>query len=107
MAGKRSRRLWLILIIFTILIGVSVTGYVVWSRPTNEIDASRLATVERGDITRSVVATGRIEPISKVEIKSKANGIIKELKVQVGDLVNTGQVLAELDKDNLAARLRE
>jgi len=47
-----------------------------------------VATVERGDIARSVVATGRIEPVTKVEIKSKANGIIKELKVQVGDRVD-------------------
>lgn len=71
------------------------------------IDAGRLATVERGDVAKSVVATGRIEPISKVEIKSKANGIIKDLKVDVGDRVKVGQVLVELDKDNLAARLRE
>src|SRR5262245_48806661 len=107
MAGKKSRKLWVVSGVLTILVGVGVTGYVVWSRPKNEIDASRLATVERGEITRSVVATGRIEPITKVEIKSKANGIIKELKVQVGDLVESGQILAELDKENLAARVRE
>src|SRR5262249_39855388 len=65
------------------------------------------ATVERGDIARSVVATGRIEPITKVEIKSKANGIIKELRVEVGDVVTPGQTLAELDKEDLAARVRE
>src|SRR5919197_4456353 len=104
---KKSRKLWWILGALAIGGGLSVTGFVVMSRPTAEIDPSRLATVERGDIARSVVATGRIEPVSKVEIKSKANGIIKELKVKVGDLVNPGQVLAELDKDNLAARLRE
>src|SRR5439155_26533849 len=46
-------------------------------------------------------------PISKVEIKSKANGIIKELKFDIGDIVNEGQILAELDKEDLAARLRE
>ena len=82
-------------------------GFSVLARPETTVDPSRLATVERGDLARSVVATGRIEPITKVEIKSKANGIIKELKVQVGDRVVSGQVLAELDRDNLAARLRE
>lgn len=90
-----------------IVTGLGVTGFVALSRPKNEIDSSRLATVVRGDIARSVVATGRIEPITKVEIKSKANGIIKELKVQVGDIVQPGQTLAELDKEDLAARLRE
>jgi len=104
---KKSRKLFWILGALIILSGLGLTGFVVMSRPTNEIDSSRLATVERGDIARSVVATGRIEPITKVEIKSKANGIIKELKVQVGDVVAPGQTLAELDKENLAARVRE
>src|SRR5262245_36641612 len=104
---KKSRKLWWVVGALVILTGSGVTGFVVLSRPTNEIDPSRLAPVERGDIARSVVATGRIEPITKVEIKSKANGIIKELKVQVGDIVAPGQTLAELDKENLAARVRE
>src|SRR5499426_523979 len=104
---KKSRKPLWILGALVILSGLGVTGFVVMSRPTTEIDSSRLATVERGDIARSVVATGRIEPITKVEIKSKANGIIKELKVQVGDVVAAGQTLAELDKENLAARVRE
>jgi HlyD family secretion protein len=71
------------------------------------IDPSRLATVERGPMTRSVVATGKIEPITTVEIKSKANGIIERLAVDVDHRVEAGQILAELDKENLNARLRE
>jgi HlyD family secretion protein len=86
---------------------LGVYGYTVLARPATTVDPSRLATVERGDLARSVVATGRVEPITKVEIKSKANGIIKELKIQAGERVSVNQVLAELDRDNLAARLRE
>ncbi|MFN7948303.1 MAG: efflux RND transporter periplasmic adaptor subunit [Blastocatellia bacterium] len=107
MATKKSRRLTIAGIILVAVIGAGAWSFTALSRGKNGIDASRLATVERGDIARSVVATGRIEPVSKVEIKSKANGIIKELKVNVNDFVMPGQVLAELDKDNLAARVRE
>lgn len=71
------------------------------------IDPSRLATAERGPMTRSVVATGKVEPITKVEIKSKANGIIERLAADVDHAVEAGQVLAELDKENLNARVRE
>jgi HlyD family secretion protein len=71
------------------------------------LDPSRLATAELGTMTRSVVATGKIEPITKVEIKSKANGIIERLAVDVDHRVVAGQILAELDKENLNARLRE
>lgn len=89
------------------IVALGVAGYSTLARSAVSIDASRLATVERGDLARSVVATGRIEPISKVDIKSKANGIIEKLRVEVGDRVRAGQVLAELDKENLSARLRE
>ncbi len=43
------------------------------------IDPLKLAIVERGIMVRSVVATGTIEPVTKVEIKLKANGIIEKL----------------------------
>src|SRR6266699_900282 len=72
-----------------------------------DIPESRLATVERGVIVRSVVATGKIEPITKVEIKSKANGIIKVLPVEVDQQVEAGAVLVELDRENLMAHVRE
>ncbi len=72
-----------------------------------EIDPSRVAEVQRGPMVRSVVATGKIEPITKIEVKSKANGIIEALRVDVGGQVRPGDLLAELDKDNLTARLRE
>jgi HlyD family secretion protein len=75
--------------------------------PAPEIPESRLAAVERSTMVRSVVATGKIEPITKVEIKSKANGIIKLLPVEVDQEVDVGTILVELDRENLMARLRE
>ena len=70
------------------------------------VDPSRLATVERGTMVRSVVATGKVEPMTKVEIKSKANGIIQALHVNVDSVVREGDVLVELDKEQLMAALR-
>jgi HlyD family secretion protein len=85
-------------------------GLYAWSGMTPAkatFEPSRLATVEQDTMVRSVVATGKVEPISKVEIKSKANGIIERLHVEVGDVVDAGDVLAELDKEELNARVRE
>ncbi len=106
MAKKKSRKL---LVFILLIVALSAVGAYVslMSRPATDIDPSRLAVVERGDLAKSVVAIGKIEPVAKVDIKSKANGIIKEIKVQVGDLVQPGQVLVELDKENLEARLHE
>lgn len=69
------------------------------------IDPNRLSAVERGDIARSVVATGKIELPAKVEVKSKASGLVKQIFVDYGDTVKQGQVLVELDKEELQARV--
>jgi HlyD family secretion protein len=107
MAKKKSRKYIFLAVALAAVGAAGVYAFSTMSGAKAEIDPSKIVAVERGDLARSVVATGRIEPISKVEIKSKANGIIKELKVQAGDMVSEGQVLAELDKENLSARLRE
>ena len=101
-----GRRVWVGAAI--IAIGVSgVVGFQALRGASTSIDPSRLVAVEVGTMLRSVVATGRIEPITKVEIKSKANGIIERVLVDVDSVVTPGQVLAELDKETLNARLRE
>jgi HlyD family secretion protein len=73
----------------------------------SDIKPDDLATVQRGDLVLSVVATGSIVPISTVELKSKASGLIKNLLVEEGDTVREGQTLVELDKELLQAQLRE
>ena len=106
MAPVRRTRLIVTLVVVAAVIVIG-GAWITLRGSAPGIDPGRIATVERGDLAKSVVATGRIEPITKVEIKSKANGIVKELKVDVGAKVKAGQVLVELDKENLAARLRE
>ena len=79
------------------------------ARRTSErrIDPSRLATVEKGDLARAVVATGKVQPLGRVEIKSKASGIVQRLFVHYGDRVQEGDLLAELDREQLEAGVRE
>src|SRR5262249_2214394 len=106
MALRTSRRsLYIGIAIALVAIG-GAAGFATLKGAPAEIDASKLATVERGTMARSVVATGKIEPITKVEIKSKANGIIKVLNADVDRSVKPGDVLVELDKEQLAAALR-
>jgi len=71
------------------------------------IEPEKLVRVERMDLARSVVATGKIQPTTQVEIKSKASGIILKLPVNVGDKVRQGQVICELDQNDLLPRLRQ
>ena len=104
--GKKRRRFFYIggsLLLLLVVVG----GLVAFTRGGGKIDPSKLAKVEKGDLAKSVVATGKIEPITKVEIKSKASGIVKKLYMDAGEKVKTGQLLAELDKEEIQARVSQ
>jgi HlyD family secretion protein len=103
----RKSRKWALLAGVVVVLAVGLWGFARLNGAAPTIDPAKIAVVEKGTMTRSVVATGKVEPITKVEIKSKANGIIEKLLVEVDQVVDAGRVLAELDKENLTARLRE
>lgn len=107
--GKsKKRKRWLIWsAVIVVVLAAGGVGLRAAFKPKTAIDPNKLASIERGSIARSVVATGKIEPRSTVEVKSKASGILRRLLVDYGDSVTEGQVLAELDKEDLQARLRE
>ena len=104
--GRKKRRKRII-IISSVIIGLLLLLIVTvaFSRGTTKIDPSKLAKVEKGDLAKSVVATGKVEPITKVEVKSKASGIVKKLDVEYGDRVKQGQLLAQLDKVEIEAQV--
>jgi HlyD family secretion protein len=104
--GKNKKKKWIIGGGIVLLLVLGVVGGVMAMSGGTKIDPTKIAAVERGDLAKSVVATGKVEPITKVEIKSKASGIVKKLYVEYGDHVKAGQLLAELDKDEITAEVR-
>lgn len=103
--GKRKK--WIILSIIGVIAIGGGFGIAAALHPNNAIDPTKLANVTRGDLARSVVATGKIEPLVKVEVKSKASGIVEKILEDYGDHVKAGQVLVELDKEQLQASVAE
>ncbi len=104
-AAKKSRRLWiwvtLAILIVVVGAGVALARMVSGS----SIDPNRIAKAARGDVARSVVATGKIQPITKVEVKSKASGIVEKLFVDINNKVSKGQPLAQLDQQEILAQV--
>ena len=103
MAANRKRKniwLWGGLAGFVILIVLGIT-FVARGKSTT-FEPSQLAKAENGDIARSVVATGKVQPITKVEVKSKASGIVTRLDTDINARVSRGQVLAQLDQQEIA-----
>jgi HlyD family secretion protein len=107
--ATRKKRSW-IWISVAVIVGLGCLAFFALKALTHAptaIDPERLVRVERMDLARSVVATGKIEPTTKVEVKSKASGIILKLPVNVGDVVRLGQVICELDQNDLLPRVRQ
>ena len=106
--GKKKRRKRLIYGGVALLgILVIAGGLIAATRGGTKIDPAKLAKVEKGDLAKSVVATGKVTPITKVEVKSKASGIVKKLFVEYGDQVKKGQLLAQLDKEEIQAQVEQ
>src|SRR4051812_615964 len=107
MTHRSKRRRWLWMAAVPVLGIISFYSVKAIGRKPTKIDPEKIARVERTDLARSVVATGKIQPLKQVEIKSKASGIIQSLPVNFGDFVRKGQVICELDRNDLLPRLNE
>src|SRR5579864_3323731 len=104
---KKRRRLIIWDSIVAVIVLVIAGGVFAATRGGTKIDPTKLARVDKGDLAKSVVATGKVTPIIKVEVKSKASGIVKKLYVEYGDTVKQGQLLAQLDKIEIEAQVEQ
>ncbi len=58
----------------------------------------RMASIERGNMLPTIEATGSLEPEQVVDIGSQVNGLVTELKVDYGSVVDKDTVLATIDQ---------
>lgn len=87
---------------------VLILGAVAWIRlGRREVDIGETAKVRRDALERIVVASGTIEPEDLVEVRPKVSGIVEHFRVDAGDRVSAGQVVAEIDRQTLQAAVRE
>jgi membrane fusion protein, macrolide-specific efflux system len=85
-------RLWLAL-----LAALLVAGYFIYRSMTKEPPLPPTVTIGRGNIESSVLATGTLRPKKLVAIGAQATGRILSLKVQPGQKVKAGEVVALID----------
>ena len=102
----RRRRPW---IIAFILVLVAVAVYVGIRQRGNgaEVIEWRTALVKRGSVSAVVSATGALEPLTSVEVKSNVGGQVVELTVDEGDTVHAGQLLARIDPADQLSRVQQ
>ncbi len=67
----------------------------------------RTQAVDRGDIVQTITANGTLSPLTVVQVGTQVSGTVYKIHVDFNDMVEEGQVLAELDPALLQATLKQ
>ncbi|MFN0208043.1 MAG: efflux RND transporter periplasmic adaptor subunit [Planctomycetota bacterium] len=100
-------RIWIP--IFVILAAGGGAGYWYYYKkpgePVSPIASVRFADVTRGPISVVVNATGQLQPVTQVDVGTQVSGLIEKINVDFNSPVKAGDKLAQLNTDNLDARV--
>lgn len=110
--GQRRRstaRRWLWRAVTLLVVLGLAAGFVLWRRSRQPSEAERYVTapVEFGTLRESVTATGTLSALDAVEVGAEVTGRVTKVHVAVNDRVTAGQVLVEIDTEQLSARVEE
>lgn len=83
--------------------GILLAAYFFLGGASNASGGYLTDTVKRGNITKTISASGTVEPVQTISMSFKDAEIVKKIYVKVGDKVEPGQLLAELETYNLEA----
>ena len=93
--SSKSRHYWLVAGAVAVVAMVALAPTVLWPRQAMPQLATSPAI--RADIENAVVATGIIKPSNLVSVGAQVSGRIESLKVDLGDQVKAGDLIAEID----------
>src|SRR5512133_2370825 len=76
-------------------------------KSTSQTFAFETARIEKGTISNTVTATGKLEAITTVELGTQVSGVIDKIYVDFNTQVKKGQLLAKIDETPLLAQLEQ
>ncbi len=92
-------------VVFLVVIAGAILGYVLIKGKNNGQVKYRTEVITRGDIQALVVTSGTVNPINIVDVGSQVSGKISKLYADFNSQVKAGQVVAELERDLLKAKV--
>lgn len=101
---KNKRAVFLTIV--TLVVGGSVLGF--WGFNRGKAEAEYITReIQRGDIIKSISATGTIQPLVTVQVGSQVSGTIAALFADFNSVVKKGQIIAKLDPAIFQAQLEQ
>ena len=101
--SKRRRKIVIFSVIGLVSIGLVL---VVVLRKREPVITVKTEKVERRNITETVLANGRIQPVRQVKISAEVSGEIIELPVKEGQAIQKGDLLVKIKPDTYIAQKR-
>ncbi|MEZ5528032.1 MAG: efflux RND transporter periplasmic adaptor subunit [Gammaproteobacteria bacterium] len=95
-SSRRQRRKRWPMLLAALVVGAGAFYYFNRSEEV-EADKPLIATVEVGSIINTISSAGTLKPSSYVDVGAQVSGQLEKLYVEVGDIVEEGQLLAEID----------
>ena len=89
--------------LFIVIAGVA--AYYFRGDEEKSVTSIATVTVQRGDIEVTVTALGNLQPLNYVDVGAQVSGQLEKLHVDIGDTVEAGALLAEIDPQILFARV--
>ncbi|HEU5076755.1 MAG TPA: efflux RND transporter periplasmic adaptor subunit [Polyangiaceae bacterium] len=107
-SGRTKRRIGGVVAV-VVALALAGAGLWYWRSKANTPPVLRFSTVPAkvGDLAETVTATGTLSPVDAVELGAEVSGRLTRVLVDVNDRVEAGQVLAEIDPEQLSARVQE
>jgi HlyD family secretion protein len=102
----KRRILYIVLGAVLIAAVVGVVAWRVWTTRQPE-EETRSTVVEQGTLLVVVSASGSVEPQARVDLAFESPGRVAEVSVAVEDRVETGDLLARLDTEQLALQVEQ
>ncbi|MFM9967633.1 MAG: efflux RND transporter periplasmic adaptor subunit, partial [Burkholderiales bacterium] len=105
---RRKRSGWVWLVLLLVLAAIAGGGWYAWKTwvaPDTTRERVATASVQRGDLEDAITATGTLQPRDFVDVGTQVSGQLKVLKVQIGDAVKAGDLLAEIDPTVFQSRV--
>ncbi len=96
-SGGRQRRFKPWWAVAAVVVVIGVWWFVRGGDDAADESQPLLATVEIGSIENTVAAAGTLKPSEFIDVGAQVSGILETLHVEVGDMVEEGQLLAEID----------
>ncbi len=95
-----KKKRFLIPIILVLIIGIFLIF-----KPSNSIKNTTTEVAKINDLKQTILATGQVVSNTDLNLSFNSSGVVKNIKVKVGDKVKAGQILANLDQSSQLAAL--